>query len=485
MRSFSPSNYGRGVVPAAAGNGGAPAATEFERHLGPGALLHFSSVSVVGATTAGLIGTWNRGAEMIFGYTRAEVLGKPVAILAPPERATEMEELRARAERGEFTEPIETERLAKDGRRVRLLMAVSPVRDKSGRMIGTVAVGTDVTAWREAEGRLAASERRYQAIVEALHDGVMIIERGGRIVAYNESAKEILGVGDDQLAAVDADRPSTRLLRPDGRPLPADQQPHLLAMRSGKPQQRLIVGVVRPDGEVRWLECNSTPLFREGESKPYAVVCSFKDVTAERSALQALESARLEDLKRLALLSEFRDDETRRHTERVARTSQAIARALGLDEDYVLRIGRAAPLHDVGKVGIPDAILLKPGRLTDAEFRVMKTHTVIGGEILADSDFAVLQMAMEIALTHHERYDGGGYPRGLKGEEIPLCGRIVAVADAFDAMTHDRPYRKAIPPARAVAELKRCAGTQFDPKVVEAFLSLDPNGLVDPGGPGA
>ena len=114
----------------------------------------------------------------------------------------------------------------------------------------------------------------------------------------------------------------------------------------------------------------------------------------------------------------------------------------------------------------------------------MKSHTSIGGQILAESDFHVLQMGMEIALTHHERFDGGGYPRGLRGEEIPLCGRIVAVADAYDAMTHKRPYKDPIPPAEAAAELRRCAGTQFDPRVVEAFMRLDFPALVDPAEPG-
>jgi len=195
--------------------------------------------------------------------------------------------------------------------------------------------------------------------------------------------------------------------------------------------------------------------------------------------MRELEDAQLEDLKRLALVSEYRDDETNRHTERVARSAQLLALELGMDAEFAWTIARAAPLHDVGKVGIPDSILLKPGKLTEREFEVMMTHTAIGGRILAQGDFRIVQMAMEIALTHHERWDGSGYPRGLRGEEIPLAGRMVAVVDAFDAMTHDRPYRPAGTIEDAIAELRRCSGSQFDPRVLEAFLEMPYEGLVD------
>jgi putative two-component system response regulator len=133
---------------------------------------------------------------------------------------------------------------------------------------------------------------------------------------------------------------------------------------------------------------------------------------------------------------------------------------------------RAAPLHDVGKIGISDLILLKPGKLTPEEFEVMKGHTTIGARILANGRSDLIRMAERIALTHHERWSGGGYPNGLKGEEIAIEGRIVAVADVFDALSHDRPYKKAWPMGEAVAEIKSQSGQQFDPNVVEAFLRL-------------
>jgi putative two-component system response regulator len=181
----------------------------------------------------------------------------------------------------------------------------------------------------------------------------------------------------------------------------------------------------------------------------------------------------------LALMAEYRDDDTNKHTERVARTAALLAKELDLGSELVATIHRAAPLHDVGKVGIPDEILLKPGTLTSDEFEVIKTHTIIGGRILCESRFPVVKMAMEIAFTHHEHWDGSGYPSGLRGEGIPIAGRIIAVADAFDAMTHARPYKGALPVGYAIAEIERCSGTQFDPRVVAAFLKLDHHALVD------
>jgi len=191
-----------------------------------------------------------------------------------------------------------------------------------------------------------------------------------------------------------------------------------------------------------------------------------------RERTQDLEKAQLETLERLAIAAEYRDDDTGQHTRRVGFTAALIAEALGLPKTQVDLIRRAAPLHDVGKIGIADAILLKPGKLIDEEFATMKEHTSIGGKMLSGSSSAWLQLAEEIALTHHERWDGRGYPHGLQGEDIPLVGRIVTIADVFDALTHERPYKKAWPKAEAIAEIERQSGSQFDPRVVAAFLSL-------------
>ena len=191
-----------------------------------------------------------------------------------------------------------------------------------------------------------------------------------------------------------------------------------------------------------------------------------------RERTQELEDMHLEVLERLALAAEFRDDDTGQHTRRVGESAAHLALELGLAGAQVELIGRAAPLHDVGKIGIPDAILLRPDRLTPPEFEVMKTHTTIGARMLSGGRFALLRLAETIALSHHEHWDGTGYPQGLAGEEIPIEARIVAVADAFDAMTNDRPYRQALTRKEAWVILWAGAARQWDKTVLEALESV-------------
>jgi putative two-component system response regulator len=188
-----------------------------------------------------------------------------------------------------------------------------------------------------------------------------------------------------------------------------------------------------------------------------------------RRRTEELQHAQQELLEHLAKAAEFRDDDTAEHTRRVCTMVRSIALAMGVEERTADLIANASLLHDIGKIGIQDEILRKPDRLTEQEFEDIKKHTVIGANILAGSRSKVLQMAETIALYHHEAWDGTGY-MGVKGSDIPLAGRIVAVADVFDALTNDRPYKQAWPVARAIAEIRRCSGTQFDPEVVDAFL---------------
>jgi putative two-component system response regulator len=191
-----------------------------------------------------------------------------------------------------------------------------------------------------------------------------------------------------------------------------------------------------------------------------------------------LEDAKLEMLDRLALAAEYRDDATGQHADRIGRTTELLALELGLDPAEAALIGHAARLHDIGKIGIADALLLKPGKYTADEMTAMELHASIGARILSGSNNELLMMAEQIALTHHERWDGRGYPSRLAGEEIPLPGRIVAVADVFDALTHRRPYKEAWPVAAAVHEILHGTAIRFDPRVTAAFERLDHTLLV-------
>jgi putative two-component system response regulator len=199
-----------------------------------------------------------------------------------------------------------------------------------------------------------------------------------------------------------------------------------------------------------------------------------------RERTRDLDVARLETLERLALAGEYRDDNTHEHAERVGRSVARIFAALGEPADEVERIRRAAPLHDIGKIGVSDAILLKPGKLDRQECQLMKGHAAIGHQILSGSGSRVLRLSAEIALTHHERWDGKGYPSGLQQEEIPLCGRVTAIADVFEALMHRRPYKEAWSIDAALAEIRHEVGRHFDPTVVEVFETLEPESLLGP-----
>lgn len=181
--------------------------------------------------------------------------------------------------------------------------------------------------------------------------------------------------------------------------------------------------------------------------------------------------SRLELAERLACAAEYRDDATGVHNHRIGRYSEILARSLGVSKETLELIYHAAVLHDVGKIGVPDAVLLKPAALSPEERRTMERHAEIGGALLSGGSDPLVVMAHRIALSHHENWDGTGYPSRLKGEEIPLEGRIVAICDVFDALTSERPYKSPWPTDEALGEIRRLTGTKFDPKIAEAFFA--------------
>ena len=191
---------------------------------------------------------------------------------------------------------------------------------------------------------------------------------------------------------------------------------------------------------------------------------------AERT--QELEASQREIFERLCRVASYRDDATREHTKRVGRLTERLALAIGTAPDMAQRMGMAAELHDIGKIGVPDEILYKPGRLTGEEMARMREHAAIGADALTGSSSRLLQLAEQIALEHHERWDGTGYPRGLGGKRISLAARIVAVVDVFDALAHDRPYRPAWPRDRVLAEIASGAGSHFDPSIAAVMPGM-------------
>ncbi|MDT8445404.1 MAG: two-component system response regulator [bacterium] len=197
---------------------------------------------------------------------------------------------------------------------------------------------------------------------------------------------------------------------------------------------------------------------------------SLESAVADRT--QELQEAQIEMVKRMGLLAEYRDPETGDHIERMSRYAEALASAMGLDQAQCELIRMASPMHDIGKVGIPDRILIKPGKLTPEEWRTMQAHSLIGATILTGGRSQLLKTAHLIAAHHHEKYDGSGYPMGLAGEDIPIEGRIAAIADVFDALSSKRPYKEPWPLERVLDLLKEEKGRHFDPKLVDLFLSI-------------
>jgi PAS domain S-box-containing protein len=345
------------------------------------------------------------------------------------------------------------------------------------RGIAALLLGTLLGIFVDERHRLEAEISRYYQ--ESL-DLLATADLNGRFTRVNRAWERTLGHSAETMCS----RPFIEFIHPEDREATITQA---AALAGGASYTN--VGFrnryLAADGSYRWLEWNVSASPPEG-----VVYGAARDISAQHEAEQQLannaewletkvaertrelEDARAETLQRLAVAAEYHDDETFQHTKRVGVTAAKLAARLGLGADEIRLLREAAPLHDVGKLAIPDRILRKRGKLTAQEYELMKTHAALGERLLSGSGSPVLQMAAVIAATHHERWDGTGYPAGLAGEAIPLVGRVVAVADVFDALTHDRPYKSAWPVEQAIAEIQRSAGSQFDPRVVAAFLTM-------------
>jgi PAS domain S-box-containing protein len=309
---------------------------------------------------------------------------------------------------------------------------------------------------------LADQEARARAVIEHAPDVLLLVDADGRVRYHSPSAEELMGLPTVEIAGATVMR---GVRAADRKAL--ERAFAEMAADPGRPHS-FVCRVRHADGSRRIIEARGTNMLHDPAVQ--AIVINARDITDRVRAEEKAHEAELEILARLAAAGEARDDDTGQHTRRVGELAARIAEVLGLPLDEVDLIRLAAPLHDVGKIGIPDAILRKPGRLTADEFAIMQTHTLIGAAMLADGATRHMRLAETIARSHHEWWNGKGYPDGLSGEAIPLPGRIVAVADVYDALMHARPYRGAWKRDRVIAELRRKTGTHFDPRVVEAFL---------------
>jgi PAS domain S-box-containing protein/putative nucleotidyltransferase with HDIG domain len=450
------------------------------------AVLQNVADGIVMVDEHGLIDSFNASAQRRFGYAENEVRGQPLVLLIAPDHRDQV----AAAlpcpvgDGAPPSERMETVGRCKDGSSFPLELSLT--RMEVGGQALVVGCIHDISARKQQANREAQRTQALQR--EAQRDrvtfqeapiGSLITDRDGLIERVNQEICRMTGRTSQELIGTH----HSALAHPDDRDHTTTA---IAALLSGESDAlRYEKRFLHRSGHVIEGRVALTAIRNEarGVVQFYAQI---EDVTDARRTTRALEQAQFEMLARLAAAAEFRDDDTGQHTRRVGDLSFAIAERLGLPAAELELIRLAAPLHDVGKIAIPDSVLGKPGKLTADELSQMKTHTTVGARMLTGSGFALLDVAGQIALTHHERWDGTGYPAGLAGDEIPLAGRIVAVADVFDALTHARPYKVAWSVSDATAEMRTQSGRQFDPQVLTAFLSVDPQApdAVPPATPG-
>jgi PAS domain S-box-containing protein len=347
---------------------------------------------------------------------------------------------------------------------------------------------TTMTALRRRELEMLAKahsralEDRLQMLMDRAPVPMYVKDRECRYVIANQVAHEVAGLGPNELVGLTdaaimpaeseriAHESDLRVLE-DGEGFETEQ-----TLRVGS-EDRTFLTVKYPfvddTGEIVGISGVSADITAKRQAellREELAAAQAQAISAQTQSIEELRSSRQETVEHLARAIESHDAETGAHVDRMAAIAAYLAIQLGLDAEQVVLLHAAAPMHDVGKIATPAEILRKPGALTAEERVVMQGHTTAGHEILVDSDSGLLQMAARIALTHHERYDGSGYPQGLSGEEIPIEGRIVAVADVFDALLSDRCYRAPMSVQEAAAVIEEGKGTHFDPEVAQFLL---------------
>lgn len=478
-----------------------------------------SPLIIFAVDSSGSVQTWNPAAERLFGWNARDVLRKPPPIVQDDARDA-YTSLFARISTTGDPADVETTLRKRDGTAIATEISATALRGPDGMIEGMMAVVTDLTARREAATRIERQLQRLAALrmidsaitaslelkvtLDVLLDqvtsqlgidaaNVLLFDRhlqrlnfgAGRgfrtgVLQYSNLR---LGEGHAGVAALERRLVHVADLRTD--PGVLARAPHLAKeefvtyyavplIAKGDVQGVLeVFHRERIDADAEWIG------FLESLAGQAAIAIDnsrlFENLQKASSELSLAYDATLEGWSRAL---DLRDQETEGHTQRVTELTLRLAQSMGIGGDDLIHIRRGALLHDIGKMGIPDSILLKPGRLTDEERQIIERHPTYAYALLSPIPF--LRKALDIPHCHHEKWDGSGYPRGLRGETIPLAARIFAVVDVWDALTSDRPYRAAWPPAKTLAYIREQSGRHFEPAVVDAFLQL-----VGPGGPAA
>jgi PAS domain S-box-containing protein len=312
----------------------------------------------------------------------------------------------------------------------------------------------------------------FEQFLEFVPDAIVGVGRAGRIVLVNQHAEELFGYEREELEDHELDLLVPKRFR---KIHPKQRTNYFKAPYAREMGADIPLFALRKDGSEFPAEISLSSVEWNGQAIATAAVRDISDrresecEKAQRSTIWTLRASHQETVERLAGAIEMYDPESSRHVNQIASIAALLGTKLGLDENRVLQLRTAAAMHDIGKIAIPGGVLRKHGKLTPSERERMESHTIVGHQILANSESGVLQMAATIALTHHEWFDGSGYPHRLSGEEIPIEGRIVAVADVFDALLSDRPYRPAFSREQAIELIVSERGTHFDPTVVDVL----------------
>ncbi len=421
-----------------------------------------------------IVRLWNPAAERVFGWRAAEVLGKEVPVV-PPERLDESQ--RIKQENMQNNEMVGFEALCqrKDGTRITVLLSTARLYDAEGKAVHMI-IYEDISGRKQTEEALRQSEETFRNFAEQNSEGIMLIDEQGTILIWNQALERITGISREEAIGRYNWVVQLQMLLPENQTpekLEALKRLTLDALHTGAIQDSPVMFTIwRKDGAAVTIYQTAFTIHTSSGIRIGAVTRDITEVMRFQQEIQALNDQLLKaydaTIEGWANALELRDQETTGHSRRVVEWTIKLARQMNVAEEMLEHLRRGAILHDIGKMGIPDTILLKNGPLTEDEWVVMRQHPGYAYRLLSNIPF--LEPATDIPYCHHERWDGAGYPRGLRGEEIPLAARIFTVIDVWDALSSDRPYRRAWPAEEVMRYLRDNAGSYFDARVVEQFF---------------